>query len=509
MTYDVVAQLLQCDALRDAGLGDRLLFPTDTDYEPRINSYWAINARLRPFCLVLPRSTEEVSTALTALVDVDDGAGDWHIAVRSGGRSLTGSNNIINGVTIDLTMMNSTSYDPDTNLAKIQPGGYWMNTYASLDKLGVTVAGGRDGSVGVGGFLLGGGNSYYSGKMGFGCDSVVSYEVVLANGTVVNANESYNVDLWRALKGGSSNFGIVTRFDMEAMPTQDLYQEIVTLGPNYTDALFYSLVGFSNQDESMGENALVSYLIYNTTVFPEIAATAIYVNTQGKSNETTAFDDLKNLPAIDRTAVRQSMAKAASGSQVPSGDRFVPARMQQPLTTSTNHYIHRASRSTLLFRNDPQILRRAAELHEEWVETLKQAIDPDSFATRIFLQPIPSYMAQISKRRGGNMLGLDKVHDNAIMWTAFLAVDEELGEVPHALGQAEMRKMTAKLKEFTESVQGDLGFLFLNYADVTQDTLGSYGVENVQHMRDVAAKYDPTGVFQNRIPGGFKISRAA
>lgn len=26
-------------------------------------------------------------------------------------------------------------------------------------------------------------------------------------------------------------------------------------------------------------------------------------------------------------------------------------------------------------------------------------------------------------------------------------------------------------------------------------------------MREAAAKYDPTGVFQTRVPGGFKISK--
>lgn len=52
-----------------------------------------------------------------------------------------------------------------------------------------------------------GGLSYFSGTEGFSADTVKNYEVVLGNGTVVNANAVENPDLWWALKGGGNNFG--------------------------------------------------------------------------------------------------------------------------------------------------------------------------------------------------------------------------------------------------------------------------------------------------------------
>lgn len=63
------------------------------------------------------------------------------------------------------------------------------------------------GDVGVGGLLLGGGLSFLSAQYGLGCDSVVNYEVVLADSTIVNANEHSNSDLFWALKGGGNQFG--------------------------------------------------------------------------------------------------------------------------------------------------------------------------------------------------------------------------------------------------------------------------------------------------------------
>ena len=62
-----------------------------------------------------------------------------------------------------------------------------------------------------------GGLSYYGPRLGFGCDNVVNMEVVLASGQIVNANSTSHSDLFAALKDGSNNFGVVTRFDLKTV----------------------------------------------------------------------------------------------------------------------------------------------------------------------------------------------------------------------------------------------------------------------------------------------------
>lgn len=49
---------------------------------------------------------------------------------------------------------------------------------------------------------------------GFVCDNVLNHEVILADGSIVNANKNENADLWVALRGGSNNFVLITRFDL-------------------------------------------------------------------------------------------------------------------------------------------------------------------------------------------------------------------------------------------------------------------------------------------------------
>jgi hypothetical protein len=148
-------------------------------------------------------------------------------------------------------------------------------------------------------------------------------------------------------------------------------------------------------------------------------------------------------------------------------------------------------------------MRRAVECHADYVAALKRSIDP----TMLFLEPIPSYTGAISKKQGGNVLGMEDVQSNTIIWVFGVAVDGD--EAALTIAQAELNKMTARVKQAAQSLNGDIDLVYLNYADETQDPIGSYGSENVQLIRDVDARYDPLGVFQTRIPGGFKVSRVA
>ena len=68
-----------------------------------------------------------------------------------------------------------------------------------------------------------GGISYFATKEAFVCDNVVSYEVVLANGTVINVTSSSHGDLWLALKGGGNNFAIVTSFTFRTFQQGDIW----------------------------------------------------------------------------------------------------------------------------------------------------------------------------------------------------------------------------------------------------------------------------------------------
>ena len=181
--------------------------------------------------MVLPESTADVQATVKIMTK-----DQCPFGIKAGGHSAwKGSNGIANGVTVDFGYMNTTSYNPDTGIASIQPGARWGSVYEFVDPYNVTVVGARTSVVGVGGFTTGGGvnmffyilrtestgghwltpfqYSFHSNSHGFACDNVVNWEIVLADGSVINANASTNPDLWKAQKGGSGNLGFVTRID--------------------------------------------------------------------------------------------------------------------------------------------------------------------------------------------------------------------------------------------------------------------------------------------------------
>ncbi|KAL4913044.1 hypothetical protein BDW62DRAFT_220924 [Aspergillus aurantiobrunneus] len=474
-----------CDALVTAGLGNRVLVATDPEYEPQIQSYWSWGTRRRPYCLVQPHNAQEVSTIMTTLLADDGvrtGAGDWHIAIRAGGHNLGNSNNIEQGVTIDLKYLNQTTYNPATNIASLGPGKKWQDVYAALHQHGVVATGGRNGDVGVGGFLLGGGSTYYMAQEGFGCDSIANFEVVLVNGTIVNANRNENADLWRALKGGGSNFGIVTRYDMVALPDKQLARGQRALSGNYTAPFLDAVAGFTDDQKKGDADALVGILVHSGG---QDVLSTIEVNTDGVE-KSTAFAKFNEIPQLAPfTQSRQYLYEAAADSQF-SGDAW-------------------ALQTTLTFKNDRKMLNYVAAANKKLTQSLQQALGKDAFQTVIFLQPLPSFYAEISAVKGGNMFADTLKDGNAVLWTGGVLVNTT--QADFAVASARMHETVADLESYSMHIGADHPLRYLNYASFAQDPLGSYPAESVEYMKSVAAKYDPQGKFQTRLPGGFKISR--
>ncbi|KAJ6167005.1 FAD binding domain-containing protein [Penicillium chermesinum] len=467
-----------CDSIIHAGLADRLLLPTDTEYAARISGggtgYWSWNSRQHPFCIVQPRSAEEVSKVVTALLEAGDGSGDWHIAVRAGGHSTGGFNNIDNGVTIDLGNLNDTTYDEHTNTASIGAGAHWVNVYHELDKHGVLVTGGRDGHVGVGGFLLGGGSTYFMGTHSFACDSIKNYEIVLADGRIINANKDENADLWKALKGGGANFGIVTRFDMEALPNTKLAYRVRLMSFEHHKRLAKDFVDFTNTYEDHPNDALV-FFMRGAPKLKQSLMGALQVNTEGKTEGTglAKIDEVPHLP-IPNTGSYEIKSLYESALHPLAGDQW------------------------------QELVEKGIQYHEQLVQDLKQTVG-NNFTTYFFFQPIPTHAAKISEQKGGNVLGLDNAADHAVLFTATALVPTSQHD--KVIAQAKINSLVTTLKRDSQELGGNVDLVYMNYADSAQDPLGSYGAKNVEFLTKVAQQYDPEGLFQTRFPLGFKISR--
>ena len=98
-------------------------------------------------------------------------------SVKSGGHaSFKGASNIEGGVTIDLVDMNNITVSHDQTVTSLGPGNRWIDVYRTLDAMNLSVVGGRVADIGMG-LTLGGGISFFSGRLGWACDNVVNYQV--------------------------------------------------------------------------------------------------------------------------------------------------------------------------------------------------------------------------------------------------------------------------------------------------------------------------------------------
>lgn len=129
--------------------------------------------------------------------------------------------------------MNRTTLNVKTQTASVEAGAKWGEVYTTLEAQGYFVPGAEASDVGVAGLTLGSGIPHFAARYGFVCDNVKSFEIVLGNGTVTNANATHRPDLFNALKGGSGDLGLVTCFDFVAFPGGDLWGGRVTY--NYAD----------------------------------------------------------------------------------------------------------------------------------------------------------------------------------------------------------------------------------------------------------------------------------
>lgn len=158
---------------------------------------------------------------------------------------------------------------------------------------------------------------------------------------------------------------------------------------------------------------------------------------------------------------------------------------------------------TLSFKNDARVVRKAAELNEKYLTELQTVVPPEELVTQCLFQPLPKHFSEISKAQGGNILGLDQIDGNALLWL-YTVTSKTPEHEPFLLKSAKQFK--DELKEYSVSIGADVDWIYVNYADPSQDALGSYGEGNVRFLRETAAKFDPEELLQKRMRSGFKIS---
>lgn len=419
--------------------------------------------------------------------------------IKSGGHGrCAGESSISAGVLIDLKRLNKVDLSEDQSSCKVGPGNSWRNAYTILNPRGLTVVGGRASSVGVGGFCVSGelnlatwlrcrsintllgGISFYSNRHGWALDNVISFEIVLPNGKIVDANKSSHPDLYKALRGGGANFGIVTELNLNVYPCETFWGGVKNCEWEYGDAMIDAFFEYGNDNVNNVDAAVIFGALSH----------------QGRWIWHAELEHLKPTPPDERSALRGFLsipsiaAPLGPTSQIARADGIAGA------------YVSGSYNGFWTFCTVPD-KRIVKFFFETWREEVDPIVDIDGIE-RAGLADInfaSQNIIETMKRNGGNALGLaDKGPFLVYLMEPYWTVGAQSHRVWRALHATALR---------TQAEAKRLGvhheYIYLNYANPFQDVFSSYGPEAKRFLEVVSAKYDPEGMFQKQRGAGWNF----
>jgi len=213
------------DSLKSS-LRGKVLLPGDEGYD-QSRTIWNAMIDRRPALVVRCAGVSDIQQAVLFAREHS-----LLTAIKGGGHNIAGNAVCDGGLLIDLSGMRSVRIDPKAKIGHVEPGATLGDFDHEAQAFGLATPTGINSTTGVAGLTLGGGFGWLSRKHGMTVDNLLAMDVVTANGKLIRASKKENPDLFWALRGGSGNFGIVTRFEFKLYP----------LGPEVlTGLVVYSL----------------------------------------------------------------------------------------------------------------------------------------------------------------------------------------------------------------------------------------------------------------------------
>ncbi|KAJ3521485.1 hypothetical protein NMY22_g12295 [Coprinellus aureogranulatus] len=282
---------------------------TGSESFKNLTEHWASSSNQVPACVVEPRTPDDVAKVLQII-----GKTRTPFAVQGAGHATNPGFSSTEGVHISTRGFQSVEYDETTKLVKFGAGLKWEELYAALEPYGVNVPGGRAPGVGVGGFILGGGYSWYTNQVGLTIDSVEAFELVKPNGEIVEVTHDSDPDLFFALKGGGNNFGIVTKFTLKTFPQGKVWGGMLTYAhPDVFPAVSAATAKFSAEVTDPKASLLSTVTFYNG--MPLINIQLFY---DAPEPPAGIFDDFLNTTTVANSVASQTFLSMINS--VPAGE---------------------------------------------------------------------------------------------------------------------------------------------------------------------------------------------
>ncbi|KAF7946730.1 hypothetical protein EAE96_009715 [Botrytis aclada] len=464
-----------------AALPGQVCNPGTVNYTAETQSFFSKISWLSPYCVFSPLTSGDLATGVEILARTNTS-----FAIRSGGHAaVAGIASTDHGVMIATTSFTEKTLVPlpnDFGVPYLRAGAAfrWSEIYEFLEPYGLIAVGGRVAPVGSS-LVLGGGLSYHASLHGWAANNVINFELVTANGTILQVNDATYPDLFWALKGGSNNFGVVTRYDLKTYESGLVFGGSVQWGANatqqYLDAYTAYIAPGGGIDDANGN--LMPDFSYSPMTGTESSGTVYFYN--GNDPSPKAFENFTAIPTVS------SEVGIMNFSAIVSQTEFFASLINRWSWYDTS----------ILFSNETSEL-----VYNIVVGNAKLQLSRVNCTVGFALEPMTVAMQHAAITSGGDAISLDPSKGSFLVAEVYVDWSDPNDD---QIVKAFLTSTIAEIEEQTKAKGLYYPFKWLNDAGLGENPISSYGYgASLSRLRAISKKYDPNGVFQKLVPG-FKL----
>jgi hypothetical protein len=436
-----------------------IIRPGDSGWD-EARTAWNVAFDQQPAMVGLPENASEVAE----IVAVARESG-LRVAVQAAGHNA-GALRPVGDDTLLLktTRMTGADVDTGTRRAKVAAAARWSDVTKLASAEGLSPLVGSSPEVGVVGFTLGGGLGWLSRKHGLACNSVVSAEVVTADGSLLSVDADNEPDLFWALRGGGGSFGAVTSLELELFPVPELYCGMLVWPWEHTADVFHAwrewLPGLPNEI--------------------------------GGCVRVLQGPPLPDIPEIFRGRDLVAVEAAYLGDEASGAELLKPLRELSPeidtfgmVPPDALGYLHLDPEDPVPALSGHQMLD---DLPSEGIDALVEAAGPESGSPllSVELRQLGGALAETPPDAGA----LASLNQTYAMFAVGMPTDPQVGE---AIAR-HCEVVTDALKPW------DAGVRYGNFTEAPTDPAMCYPPDTYERLQQVKARYDPDDLFRAHHP---------
>jgi FAD/FMN-containing dehydrogenase len=204
-----------------AALTGRVVLPDHPNWD-EARLAWNLAVDQQPAAVVFPESAEDVIAAVEIAR-----AFELRVTAQGTGHNAAPLGPLEDTVLVKTERMRGIEIDPESRIARVEAGVRSLELVEAAARHGLAPLAGSSPDVGVVGYTLGGGLSWFGRKYGLATSSVRAIELVTADGRLIRADREHEPDLFWALRGGGGSFGIVTALELQLIQISEAYAGIL------------------------------------------------------------------------------------------------------------------------------------------------------------------------------------------------------------------------------------------------------------------------------------------